>query len=140
MNKKIRLIIVSMIVLGVCSSCNLFNTVSVNERIIEFVSDCNDSDKSNMYLNLHPTETTSRSQRIAASTWTEFSSAHSPWSISIVSQTGTTEVTVTGQISNGSGVSNETVTIILKEYETDIWYIKSFEWPAYNSNAGLTIN
>jgi hypothetical protein len=111
------------------TGCNLFDTVSIEERIDQFITDCNSSNKDSMYLNLHPTETVDRPAKVAASTWGDFTDALKPWSISETSRTGSTEVTFIGTISNNT-ISNEAITIVFKEGDEDVWYIKSLVWGA----------
>lgn len=133
--KKFIVLELFLVIIGsiVITSCNLFNTVSIEERIDQFVSDCNSSDKSEMYLNLHPTETTMRSQMMDPSTWSDFPDSKQPWSITEVSRSGTTEVTMAAQIDNNA-ISPESITIVFKEGDPDVWYIKSLNWPDQSLN------
>ena len=136
MKKKLAIVIIIICGTFLFFSCNLFNAVSVEERIIQFVSDCNNSDKSNMYLNFHP-DMGDYSIRKADTTWSEFNSVHATWVITILTNTGSSTKTVTGTINNKNLGAAEAITILFKEDEPDVWLITSFSWPA---NGGLLID
>lgn len=132
MKTIIKICSISILILILLSGCDLLGddskSVSIEQRIAQFISDCNSADKSKMYLNLHPTETVNRPAMKDISTWTEFSDTYKPWVINETSRSGSTEIRIEGTIDNTS-ISPETITIELEEGEADVWYIKTFEWP-----------
>jgi hypothetical protein len=138
MNKILKFSGIIFVILVFFAGCDLFKSdpepVSIDQRIASFVADCNSSDKSDMYLNLHPTATISRDAHIASSTWTEFSDTYKPWIISVPNRTGTTEVTATGTIDNNTITIPEAITIVFKESEANVWYIKSLSWEGIDPN------
>jgi len=133
MNKSIKTILITIITVFILSGCDTgSSSFSIEERISAFIDDCDSTDKSDMYNHLHPTETEMRDQMRDSSTWSDFSAADAPWSITITSQTGSSEITVYATIDHVN-ISEQTITIVFKEGdEDDVWYIKTFEWPASN--------
>jgi hypothetical protein len=121
MKRKTILLILLIAAIGWLSyltGCSLLG-VSVDDRVMQFVSDINDSDRSQVYLNFHPDILDYSGIQVAAFWDGHFPYANAPYSISALSTGNPANVTFT--ISD-SGAISKNVKFVMQQLGND-WMI-----------------
>jgi hypothetical protein len=138
MKKSAVLILaISILTIIVISGCGLFSAltaVTIEDRIAMFEDELNMADRSDLYTHFHPDM--SMKQQWASTVVVEasvLSYAYEPFVITInsKSETGGSQTQVNASLSKSVGTV--TITFMMEEDETDVWFIREIE------SAGLDI-
>ena len=106
-------------------SCDLFGSVSIGDRIATFQSDLNGADRSQAYLNFHPTLTADYAAITGVPTVfdTTFPYSYQPYTITIISQSDPASVTATIDAAGGAFGGPYSIVFKMAQQDRD-WMIE----------------
>jgi hypothetical protein len=122
--KKLGVLLLALVLMGVFFSCELIEGVTIEDRIKDFMADVNGGRYSNLYTHFHPTQTVAYNQIKDASYWNTpglFPSGET-YTLGIVVPLGET---VTTTISSNGGLYSGDSIIFSMAKDGDDYKIKS---------------